>query len=184
MTTLEAKPRKGRILSPKLLSIAALLLVVLALLFLAAPLIRTAGGIQRTGNFVLQTNGQSVPQNGASAAGNATNLTNRRLAVGGGRGGIIIYFLALLVSLAAGLGMLFTKRWGQVLGIIMAVLYVLLGLVSLLPVFLVRSTGAPNFVSLILGFVHLVLAVSVIVLASIPGKQNIPPNLAAAPVRA
>ena len=181
MSTLEAKPVKAKkLLNTKLLPIAALVLVVLALLFLAGPLIRPASGIQRTGNFVLQTNGQIVPQNGSSAPGNGTNLTTRRLAVGGGRGGIIVYFLALLVSLAAAIGMLFIKRWGQVLGIILAVIYGLLGLVSLLPLLLRRFLGAPNPVSLILGIVHLLLAVSVIVLASIPGKKEIPPIPAAA----
>ena len=103
-----------------------------------------------------------------------------RIAVGGGlmggRGGILIYFVALLVSLAAAVGMLFTKRWGQVLAIIMAVLYGLLGLVSLLPLLLIRFVGAPNPVSLILGVVHLLLAVAVIVLASIPGKPVLSTN--------
>ena len=175
MSTLDVKPVKAkRILNTRLLPVAALLLVVLALLFLAAPLIRQSGGFQRTGNFVLQTNGQSAPQNGTSTQGNDTNLTTRRLAVGGGlmggRGGIIIYFVALLVALTSAVGMLFTKRWGQVLGIILAVLYGLLGLLSLLPYLLMRFLGAPNPVSLILGIVHLLLAVAVIVLASIPGK--------------
>jgi len=175
MSALEAKPVKTkRILNTKLLPIAALLLVVLALLFLAAPLIRTSGGSQRTGNIVVQANGQSAPQTVNPAPGAGTNLTTRRLGVGGGlmggRAGTFIYFVALLVSLAAAVGMLYTKRWGQVLAIILAVLYGLLGLLSLLPLLLVRFTGAPNPVSLILGVVHLLLAVAVIVLASIPGK--------------
>ena len=85
----------------------------------------------------------------------------------------------LLVSLTAAVGMLFTKRWGQVLAIIMGILYGLFGLVSLLPLLFIRFVGAPNPVSLILGIVHLLLAVSVIVLASIPGKKEIPPNPAA-----
>jgi len=179
MSTLTAKPIKAkRILNTRLLPVAALLLVVLALLFLAAPLIRKAGGLQRTGNFVLQTNGQSAPQNGPSTQANGTNLTPRRLTVGGGlmggRGGIIITFVALLVALTAAVGMLYTKRWGQVLAIILAVLYGLLGLLVLLPLLLVRFTSAPNPVSLVLGIVHLLLAVAVIVLASIPGKPEIP----------
>ena len=178
MSTLEPKPVKAKkMLNTRLLPIAALLLVVLALLFLAAPLIRTAGGAQRTGNFVLQANGQSATQNGSSAQGTGTNLTTRRVAVGGGlmggRGGIFIYFAALLVALTAGVGMLYTKRWGQVLGIILAVLYGLLGLLSLLPLLLIRFI-APNPVSLILGAIHLLLAVAVIVLASIPGKPAVP----------
>ena len=54
---------------------------------------------------------------------------------------LFFYFVALLLSLVAALGMLYTKRWGQVLGIIMAVLYGLLGLVSLLPILLMSSRG-------------------------------------------
>ena len=99
----------------------------------------------------------------------------RRFTVGaGGRSGIILYFVMLLVSLAAAVGMLFTKRWGQVLAIIMGGLFGLLGLVSLLPLLLIRFVGAPNLVSLVLGIVHVLLAVSVIVLASIPGKPGLP----------
>jgi hypothetical protein len=165
-------------LNPKLLPIAALLLVLLALLFQAAPLIRPAGGFQRSGTFVVQANGQGASQNGTSVQGNGSTLTTRRLAVGGGlmggQIGILVYFVALLVSLAAAVGMLFTKRWGQVLAISMAVLYGLLGLVSLLPMLLIRLSGAPNPLSLILGIVHLLLAVAVIVLAAIPGKPEIP----------
>ena len=179
MSTLEPKPVKAKkMLNTRLLPIAALLLVVLALLFLAAPLIRTAGGTQRAGNFVLQANGQSATQNGSSAQGTGTNLTTRRVAVGGGlmggRGGIFIYFAALLVALTAGVGMLYTKRWGQVLGIILAVLYGLLGLLALLPLLLIRLPEAANPVSLILGAIHLLLAVAVIVLAAIPGKPAVP----------
>ncbi len=182
-------------LNPKLLSIAALLLVVLALLFLATPLIRPASSFQRGGNIVIQGNGQSVTQNGSSGQGTGnqffigggggsqsqvlpvqggTNLPARRFVTGsglmGGRGGIIVYFIALLVSLAAAVGMFIIKRWGQVLGIIMAVLYTLLGLVSLLPIILMSLFGMPNPVNLILGIVRLLLAIAVIVLASIPAK--------------
>jgi hypothetical protein len=180
MSTLEAKPVKAKkILNTKLLPIAALLLVVLALLFLAAPLIRLAGGTQRAGTFVTPgngTTGSSIPGGGIQTG---TNGTGRRVVLGGGimggRGGIILYFVMLLVSLAAAVGMLFTKRWGQVLAIIMGVLYGLLGLVSLLPLFLIRIVGTPNPVSLVLGIIHVLLAVSVIVLASIPGKPGLPP---------
>jgi hypothetical protein len=151
--------------------------VLLALLFQATPLIRTAGGFQRSGTFVLQTNGQGASQNGTSVQGNGSTLTARRFAVGGlmgGQIGILVTFVALLVSLAAAVGMLFTKRWGPVLAISMAVLYGLLGLVSLLPLLLIRLAGTPNPLSLILGIVHLLLAVAVIVLAAIPGKPEIP----------
>jgi hypothetical protein len=181
MSTLEAKPRKMRILNPKLLSIAALVLVVLALLFLAAPLIRLAGGAQRAGNFVTTgngTTGSAVPGSSPQVlTGGGSTAQARRIAVGtGGRGGIILYFVMLLVSLGAAVGMLFTRRWGQVLAIIMGVLYGLLGLVSLLPLLFIRFVGAPNPVSILLGIVHVLLAVSVIVLASIPGKPGLPPT--------
>ena len=184
MSALEPKPVKAkRTLNPKLLPIAALLLVVLALLFQATPLIRPAGGFQRASNFVTSGNSQTgssgqgtAPQvliSGGGSAGQTRQLTAGAGPLGG-RGVIFIYFVALLVSLAAAVGMLFTKRWGQVLAIIMAVLYGLLGLVSLLPLLTIRFAGAPNPVSLILGIVHLLLAVAVIVLASIPGKQEVP----------
>ena len=57
---------------------------------------------------------------------------------------MIVFFVVLLVSLAAAVGMLYTKRWGQVLAIILAVLYGLFGLVSLLPLLFIRFVGAPN----------------------------------------
>lgn len=219
MSTLEAKPRKVRILNPKLLSIAALVLVVLALLFLAAPLIRQATGFQSTGIFIPSGNagsgqvtstsaggaGPSLLINtsgtggsgGSSASGatgqgsgnqffigggggnqvqGGTNLPARRITIGtGSRVGVILYFVALLVSLAAAVGMLFTKNWGRVLAIVMGVLYGLLGLVSLLPLLLIRFVGSPNPATTVLGIVHVLLAVSVIVLASIPGKPGLHP---------
>jgi hypothetical protein len=186
MSTVDAKPIKVRTLNPTLLPIAALLLVVLGLLFLAMPLIRPTSGFQRAGNFVLQTNGQSIPQNGLPGQ-SGSNVPNRQFAVRGGgflsgMTGIIIYFTALLVSLAAAVGMFIAKRWGQVLGIIMAVIYVLLGLMSLLPIILMSFMGMRNPLSLILGIVHLLLAVAVIVLALIPAKKVIPPvNLSPPP---
>jgi len=178
MSTHEAKPVKAkRILNPKLLSIAALVLVVLALLFLAAPLIRLTGGSQRAGAFVTPgngTSGSSVPGGDPQVLTGGGSPARRLTAGTGSRGEIILYFVMLLVSLAAAVGMLFTRRWGQVLAIIMAVLYGLLGLVSLLPLLLIRFVGAPNPVSLVLGIVHVLLAVSVIVFASIPGKAGLP----------
>jgi hypothetical protein len=199
MSTLDPKPVKtNRLPNPKLLPIAALLLVVLALLFMATPLLRPAGAFRRSGNFGNRGSGQSVPPNGFVFQGGGSqgqvvpgqgggsqgqvspgqggqNFTGRRFSVFGGLlGGFIgpvIYFIALLVSLAAAIGMFMTKRWGQVLGIIMAVLYFLLGLLSLLPILLTSFTGLRNPLSLILGIVHLLLAVAVIVVASIPTKK-------------
>jgi hypothetical protein len=197
MSTLDPKPVKTkRLLNPKLLPIAALLLVVLALLFMATPLLRPSGAFQRGGNFGNRGSGQTVPPNGFVIQGGGpqgqvlpgqggTNLPARRFAVGGGLlGGFVgpvVYFIALLLSLAAAVGMFMTKRWGQVLGIIMAVLYFLLGLLSLLPIILTSFIGLRNPLSLILGIVHVLLAVAVIVLASIPAKKVIPAIVPATP---
>jgi hypothetical protein len=202
MSTLVAKPIKKRILNPKLLPIAALVLVVLALLFMASPLMPSTGGFPAGGNFNPPANGQSLPQNGFPSQGGGSqgqgfpgqggpNSPGQPL---GGRGdglpgfglmggitGTIVYAIALLVSLAAAVGMFITKRWGQVLGIIMAIIYVLLGLVSLLPTILMSFLGMRNFLGLILGVVHLLLAVAVIVLASIPAKKGITPAIAVPP---
>jgi hypothetical protein len=97
----------------------------------------------------------------------------------GGIGGTIVYAVALLVSLAAAFGMFMVKRWGKVLGIIMAVFYLLLSLLGLLPILLISFMGIRNPLNSILGVVHLLLAVAVIVLASLPANK---PALAAAPV--
>ena len=196
MSTQEAKPVVKRVLNSKLLPIAALSLVVLALLFMATPLLRASRGGQR-GAFGNPGNGQGFSQNGTvvqggsgaapqffSAQGGA-NPSGRRFVFGGGllggATGAIVYFIALLISLAAAVGMLYTKRWGQVLGIIMAVLYGLLGLVSLLPILLASSLGIRNPLSLILGILHVALAIAVIVLASIPARQVAASAVPAAP---
>ena len=208
MSTTDPKPVKTkRLLNPKLLPIAALLLVVLALLFMATPLLRSTRGFQGGGNFTARGNGQPVPQNGFVIRGNGaqgqvspgqsggpqvqvspgqggSNLTGRRFGVGagllGGFAGAILYFVLLLVALAAAVGMFMVKRWGQVLGIIMAVLYFLLGLLSLLPLIFMSFVGMRNPLSIILGVVHVLLAVAVIVLASIPAKKVPSPVVAAA----
>ena len=196
MSTTDPKPVKAKKnLNPKLLPIAALLLVVLALLFMATPLLRTTGGFQGGGNFVARGSGQSGPQNGFGLRSNGaqgqvlpgqggSNLPARRFAVGGGFmggfAGAILYFVLLLVALAAAVGMFMVKRWGQVLGIIMAVLYFLLGLLSLLPLIFMSFVGMRNPLSIILGVVHVLLAVAVIVLASIPAKKVPSPVVAAA----
>lgn len=185
MSTLDAKPIKVSRLNSQLLPIAALLLIVLALLVLATPLLRPVGAFQRSSNFVIQTNGQSVPQNGFPGQAGGSSVPNRQFALRGGLfSGIaqtFIYFIALLVALAAAVGMFIVKRWGQVVGIIMAVLYGLLGLVSLLPLLLMSSLGVRNPVSLILAIVRVLLALAVIVLASIPAKKVTAPAVAVPP---
>ena len=190
MSTLDAKPSKKKALNSKLLPIAAILLIVLALLFMATPLLRTTRPFQGGGNFVVRS-GQTGQPNAFPAPGGGTqtqtlpgqggtNFPTRRLAIGGAFGPIL-YFVMLIIALAAGLGMLFLKRWGQVLGIIMAVLYALLGLVSLLPLLFARVVGLRNPLSIILGLVHVLLAIAVIVLASIPARQPPAPAAVEAP---
>lgn len=102
-----------------------------------------------------------------------------------GSAGAIFNFVLVLVSLAAAVGMYLTKRWGQVLGIIMAVLYGISGLVSLLATLLINLPGIGNPLSLILHldmilhFVHVLLAVAVIVLAAIPAQKLPTPTVPA-----
>ncbi len=62
--------------------------------------------------------------------------------------GTIFYGIALLVSLAAAVGMFLTKRWGQVLGIVMGIVYLILALVSFLPTILLGFGRGLNFLSL------------------------------------
>ena len=177
------KPVKKKMLNPKLLPIAALVLVILALLFMATPLLRATGNLPRAGTFVIQ-NGQANPQNGLPAAGSRVSGTGRPFArLGGGAlngaTGAIIYFIALIIALVAAVGMFTVKRWGQVLGIILAVLYGLVGLLSLLPVLLLSALGIRNPLSLILGSFHILLAIAVIVLAAIPAVKVVSPAEAA-----
>jgi hypothetical protein len=198
MSTPESKPVTKRMLNQKLLPIAALLLLVLALLFMATPLLRLSRSFQGNGNFNRPGDGQSFRPNATPGQGNApqflpgqgngtqglpgqngSNATNRQLFRGigflSGRSGPIVYFVALLVALAAALGMFFIKRWGQILGIIMAVLYLLAGLASMLPLLLFGTFALRNPLSLVLGIAHVVLAIAVIVLASIPAKKVVIP---------
>lgn len=103
------------------------------------------------------------------------NATNRQFIAGigflSGPNAPIIYFIALVVSLAAAVGMFLARRWGQVLGIVMAILYLLAGVVSLLPLLLFSAFALRNPFTLILGIVHVLLAVAVIVLALIPARK-------------
>jgi len=189
MSTFDAKPGKAkRMLNPKLLPIAALVLVVLALLFMATPLLRVSGSLQGNGNIVIQGNGPSGPQTPApqggtvqrfSAGGNGT--PDRRITLGSGMlngsVGAIFYFVLVLVSLPAAVGMYLTKRWGQVFGIIMAVIYGLLGLLSLIPILLISFQGIRSPLGLFLGFLHVSLAAAVIVLAAIPAQKLPAPTM-------
>jgi hypothetical protein len=197
-------------LNSKTLPIAALVLLVLALLFLATPLLRVTGisGANRTG-FTRQFTGQTTPGarngfpglgNGTTGQGNSTNPTSPTSPTGrsfagrtpsvfsftflNGTTGTLIYGFALLVSLVAAVGMFLTKRWGQLLGLLMGVIYLILAVVGLIPTILVAFTFARGFNALSLGLsiVHLILAIAVIVLALIPAKKLLAPAAPSAPV--
>ena len=124
------------------------------------------GGLQGQGSVPGQ-NGSNFPNRQFTGAGSSL----LRLSFLSGMTGTIVYAIALLVSLAAAVGMFITKRWGQVLGIVMAVVYFLLALVSFLPMILAGFARALNGLSLGLSILRLVLAVAVIVLALIPAKK-------------
>jgi hypothetical protein len=198
-------------LNSKTLSIAAVILVVLGLLFVATPLLGVSGISGRSG-FNRQSNGQGLPggpngfqgpNNGTQGQGftgpnsgtqNPGTNPNRQFAGRGGGllgfaflsgiTGTIVYAIALLVSLAAAVGMFITKRWGQVLGIVMGVIYLLLSLVSFIPTLLLGFARGLNFLSVGLSIVHMVLAIAVIVLAAIPAKKSITPVMATNPPEA
>ena len=196
MSVHESKPVTKRMLNRTLLPIAAAILILLALLFMATPLLRLSRGFQGNVGIIRQGNGQSFrpnatpgqgnapqffqgPGNGSQGQGfsgqNGPNATNRQFIAGigflSGRSGPIIYFVALVVSLAAAVGMFLAKRWGQILGVFMAVLYLLVGVVSLLPILLFSAFALRNPFTLILGIVHVLLAIAVIVLALIPARK-------------
>ena len=205
MSTFDAKPINDKKLNTKLLPIAAVLLLVLALLFMASPLLRVSGISGRSG-FNRPSNGQFVPRTGTGTPspggqndfsgqgftyqGNSTTPGQQFVGRGGsllgfgllsGTTGTIVYALALLVSLAAAVGMFITRRWGQILGIVMAVIYHILGLVSFLPMILMGFMTVLNGLSLALTMLHLVLAMAVIVLALIPAKKVAIPIVPATP---
>jgi hypothetical protein len=197
-------------LNSKTLMIGAGVLLLLALLFMATPILRVTGGTggNRTG-FTRQFNNGTTTggQNGfpglgsgAQGQGNSTNPTTPGNPTGrtfagrnrsifaltflNGITGIIIYGFALLVSLVAAVGMFLTKRWGQLLGIIMGALYLVLAVLGLIPTIMIAFTFARGFNALSLGLsiLHLVLAIAVIVLALIPAKKMLAPAVSAAPI--
>jgi|GEM_PF-1489647 len=147
----------------------------------------------RPGTGTTSPGGQNgFPGQGSDLQGQG-NSTNPARQFGGHGGGLlgfglfsgttgtIVYALALLVSLAAAVGMFITRRWGQVLGIVMAVIYLILALVSFLPMILLGFRGALNGLSLGLSILRLVLAMAVIVLALIPAKKVAIPIVPATP---
>lgn len=182
-------------LNATMLSIAAGVLVLLALLFLAAPLV--SGNRVLTGNDSFNRsstsgqppfdqnnlpNGQPGITNGfpgtgttrqfqgfqGRQAGNRSFLSVFNLI--GGRNRTFVNAIAFLVSMAAAIGMLMTRNWGRVLGIIMAIIYILFAIIGLLPELLFRLNGIRSPVGLIISVLELILAAAVIILSSLPGK--------------
>ena len=188
-------------LNPTTLTIAAAVLLMLALLVMATPLMRVANVVNSTGanrqfngqalpggqNFVPgQGNGlpgQGVPgQDNGSQGQDGTNLPNRQFGSPssllsftflGGITAILIYGIALLVSLVAAVGMFLTRRWGQILGILMGVVYLLLAVLGFLPMLLSAFRFNLNPLTLGLDILRLVLALAVIVLALIPARKAV-----------
>jgi len=183
------------------LVILALLVMATPLLRATGTTGRTGFNRQFTGQFVPGTgngatstggqNGFSNPEstgqgstglnNGTQSQGNSTNTNrtfgNRTRSLFGfaflsGITGTIVYAILLLVSMAAAVGMFLAKRWGQILGIVMGVVYLLLALVSFLPLILLSFARALNGLSLGLSILRMVLALAVIVLALIPAKKG------------
>lgn len=130
--------------------------------------------------------------NGFPFPGSGTTTTGRQFGGTGllglsflrGTTSIIVYGLALLISLVAVIGMLSLKSWGRVLGIVMAVVYLLLAILSFLPTILFsRFIGFNNPLGLVLNVLHVVLAIAVIVFALLPAKKlpSIPTTIATPP---
>ena len=121
--------------------------------------------------------GQGNSNNTGRTFANQPGSSLLRLSFLNGITGTFVYAILLLVALAAAVGMFIAKRWGQVLGIVMAVIYLLLSLFSFLPLILLGFARALNGLSLGLTIVHLVLAIAVIVFAVISPKRIMTPPM-------
>jgi hypothetical protein len=135
-------------------------------------------GLQNPGSGTAQgTTGQTTTPNFTDRqfAGQRNGLL--RLGLLNGTAGIIVYAIALLLSLVAAGCMFMRKAWGKILGIIMGVVYTVFALFSLVPTLLIglafRSSTfrVGSSLNIWLTVAHLVLAIAVIVLASIPAKK-------------
>jgi len=133
-----------------------------------------------TGNG-FQFQGGNGTGTGTTRRFGTTNRTLLGLGFLTGTTSLIVYGFALLISLAAVIGMFSLKGWGKVLGIIMAVVYLLLALISFLPTLLFSRFGFTNPLSLILNILHVVLAIGVIVFAMLPAKKVALPTAVATP---
>jgi len=146
-----------------------------------------AGGMQVTGpgagqndqGFIIQGSGSDAQGQGSSTRQFSGARPGGILGFGlmNGNTGIIVYAIALLVSLAAAVGMLMTKNWGRVLGIIMGVVYFVLALFGLVPTLLMglafrgSAMRVGGSLSIWLAVAHLVLAIAVIVIASVSARK-------------
>ncbi len=130
------------------------------------------GGTGGTGG----TGGNGFNFNGGTGSTTRRNFAGRnsllRLGFLNGITGTIVYAGLLIISLIAAAGMFFTMRWGKIVGILMGIVYLILGLIGLVPTLLTLAFGVRNPLNLILGLVHIVLAIAVIVFASLPAKKE------------
>ena len=190
---------KTLMIAAALLMVLALLVMATPLLGPASGFAGQAGSGSTTRRFTFQGTpgqnssgqvfpggqtgqGQTFPNSGTGTTGTPRQFTGTgrpssvlRLGFLTGTTRTIIYAIALLLALVAAAGMFLTQRWGQVLGIIVAVVYALLALVSFVPMLLVGFAMFSNPMTLGLNILHLVLAVAVIILALIPAKKVITP---------
>lgn len=147
---------------------------------------------------IVQGQGGDMPGFPSQGQGNP-NLTQRQFSgvrPGGlmsfgflnGTNGIIIYGIAFLVSLIAAVGMLQTKNWGRILGIVMGALYSLLALFSFVPLLLIRLMARGSVIrvggsiGIWLNVAQLVLALAVLVLAAVSAKKVAAPVASSADV--
>jgi amino acid transporter len=86
--------------------------------------------------------------------------------------GTIVFGIALIISIVAALGMFLAKRWGQVSGVIMAVVYLVLVALAILPRILFMFRIGTGFLSIGLDILRVLLAVAVIILALLPTRKG------------
>jgi hypothetical protein len=86
--------------------------------------------------------------------------------------GTIVFGVALIISIVAALGMLLAKRWGQVSGIFMAVIYLVMAVLAILPTILFMFRIGTGFLTIVLDILRVLLAAAVIVLALLPARKG------------
>lgn len=124
--------------------------------------------------------GMPLPGQGQRSSGQDSQNLPIRQGAGGllrfgllrGIAGTVVFGLALVISIAAALGMFLGKRWGQVIGIGMAVIHLVLAGLAFLPQILFSFMGRFNLLGIGLDVLRLLLAAAVIILALIPAKKG------------